>query len=181
MCRFCDFLATNSSLGRQVPGKPNFCGDRRFPCVAARATGDAQRARITPNGGNLKIMAWSYRQKQDDDIRTGEQGPITLPATQATQSLVDGAVAPDASFSVLTKATAGAYTLAAPTAEGQRLVITSGSAAAHVVTATGLLADGVTGGYKNTATFAAFIGATIMLIGFGGKWHTVSLKAVTVA
>jgi hypothetical protein len=83
----------------------------------------------------------------------------------------------------LTKATAGAYTLVAPTAaqEGTLLVVTNGTAAAHTITATGLIEDGVTGGAKTTATFAAFVGATIVLLAVNLKWHTVSLKAVTVA
>lgn len=100
-----------------------------------------------------------------------------------TEFLVNGAVTPTVGLATLTKATAGAYTLAAPTAaqDGMYLCITSRTAAAHVVTATGLFEDGVTGGAKNTATFAAFVGATILLVAVNLKWHTVSLKAVTVA
>lgn len=53
---------------------------------------------------------------------------------------VDGAIAFTAPYNIakLTKGTAGAYTLAAPTTaqEGYRLLILCGSAAAHVVTAT---------------------------------------------
>lgn len=77
---------------------------------------------------------------------------------------------------------AGAYTLRAPTAaeEGTTLVLTNGSAAAHVVTATGLIQDGVVGGAKNTFTMAAFIGATGTLMAINGFWHTVSLKACVV-
>jgi hypothetical protein len=136
-------------------------------------------------------MAWSYRPKQDDDIRLDRNGPTTLNAKSAermaTGGLVftvysaDGAVDPTVAAAVLTKGSAGAYTLAAPTIEGQQLILTSGSAFAHVVTATGLFNDGVTGGAKNAATFAAFVGATISLIGYNSKWHTVALKAVTVA
>lgn len=84
---------------------------------------------------------------------------------------------------VLTKGSAGAYTLAAPTAlqNGTRLTVTAGTAFAHTITATALIEDGVTGGAKTTATFAAFVGATIILEAYNLKWHTVSLKAVTVA
>jgi hypothetical protein len=65
----------------------------------------------------------------------------------------------------LTKGSAAAITLAAPTAAqaGTQITIIAGSAYAHVVTATGLLNDGVTGGAKNTATFAAFVGASLTL------------------
>lgn len=93
----------------------------------------------------------------------------------------DGAVANGLSHSAyLTKSGVGAYTLAAPARDGIRLRIISRTANAHVVTATGLLDDGVTGGSKNTITFAAFAGASAELESFGGKWNTVSLKATTV-
>lgn len=96
---------------------------------------------------------------------------------------VDGAVLLIQGTSALTKGSIGAYTLAAPTAaqEGLEINITSGSAFAHVVTATGLLNDGVTGGAKNTATFAAFVGATITLVAYNLKWNVISKNVVTVA
>jgi hypothetical protein len=83
---------------------------------------------------------------------------------------------------LLRKATAGAYTLPAPSAlqDGLTLIINADTAAAHVVTATTLIEDGVTGGAKTTATFAAFVGASMTLVAVRGKWHTVSLKAVTI-
>jgi hypothetical protein len=83
---------------------------------------------------------------------------------------------------LLRKATAGAYTLPAPSAlqDGLTLTINADTAAAHVVTATTLIEDGVTGGAKTTATFAAFVGASMTLVAVRGKWHTVSLKAVTI-
>ena len=98
-----------------------------------------------------------------------------------TEYGADGAIAPVAGIAVLTKGSAGAYTLAAPTVEGDRLCITSASAFAHVVTATDLVHDGVTGGAKDTMTFAAFAGASIDLVGYDGKWHVVAKNVVTVA
>jgi len=84
---------------------------------------------------------------------------------------------------VLTKATAGAYTLAAPAAGDDGLImrIIAGTAAAHVVTATGLIEDGVTGGSKNTLTMAAFIGAGVIIEANNLKWHVLSLQACVVA
>jgi hypothetical protein len=95
----------------------------------------------------------------------------------------DGAIDPTADMAKLTKGSAGAYTLAAPTAaqEGHRLTIFAGSAFAHVVTATNLLDDGVTGGAKDTATFAAFVGASITLIAADLKWIVEAKNVVTVA
>lgn len=83
----------------------------------------------------------------------------------------------------LTKAGVGAYTLAAPTAaqEGYVLKILCQSANAHVVTATNLLDDGVTGGAKDTATFGAFVGSSLTLIAVNLKWHVESLNVVTIA
>lgn len=98
-----------------------------------------------------------------------------------TQYLTDGAIAPAAGIAVLTKGSAGAYTLAAPTIDGDRLCITSSTAYAHVVTATDLVNDGVTGGAKDTMTFGAFAGASIDLVAFNGKWHVVAKNVVTVA
>ncbi len=104
-----------------------------------------------------------------------EEAAVTARAT-------DGAIA-TYGLAVLTKGSAGAYTLAAPGAsdDGRMLIITAGTAFAHVVTATDLIDDGVTGGAKDTMTFAAFKGASIHLIAYGQKWHVVAKNLVTVA
>lgn len=93
----------------------------------------------------------------------------------------DGAIDPEAGDVVLTKGSAGAYTLAAPASDGFRLCITAGSAFAHVVTATDLIHDGVTGGAKDTATFGAFVGSSLDLLAYDGKWHVVAKNVVTIA
>ena len=97
--------------------------------------------------------------------------------------VADGAIATSGNVAVLTKGSAGAYTLAAPIAaqEGMEITIVSQTAFAHVVTATGLINDGVTGGSKNTMTFAAFAGAAITLVANNLKWAVVSKNVVTVA
>lgn len=84
---------------------------------------------------------------------------------------------------IATKGSASAFTLAAPsTAEnGTRITVISNSAHAHVITATGLIHDGVTGGAKNTATFGAHVGASITLIAYSGKWYVESKNVVTIA
>jgi hypothetical protein len=90
---------------------------------------------------------------------------MTLSDGAQTDYLTDGAIAITNGTAVLTKGSAGAYTLAAPTAAqaGTRLRITSQTAFAHVVTATGLLFDGAESTGDDTATFAAFPGATVEL------------------
>lgn len=98
-------------------------------------------------------------------------------------NLVDGAIDPQAGIALLTKGSIGAYTLRAPLPEeqGLTLTITSKTAFAHVVTSTGNIQNGVTGGAKNTATFAAFRGASITLIAIDSAWHLQATAAVTVA
>jgi copper(I)-binding protein len=82
---------------------------------------------------------------------------------------------------VITKGSAAALTLAAPGADYQRLTIVSSTAFAHVITSTDKLDDGVTGGAKDTATFGAFAGASIELLGYDGTWHVISKNVVTIA
>jgi len=107
----------------------------------------------------------------DDIICVGENGVIPVPADLKDQTVF------------LTKATAlTATTLAAPTQaqNGMRLTITNQTAAAHVITATTLLADAVTGSPHTTATFAAFIGASITLMASDGLWNVISSTGVVV-
>lgn len=110
---------------------------------------------------------------------------ITGGTVQAVETVItgDGAITIAPGVVTLTKGSAAAITLAAPTAgqAGTIITITNGSAFAHVITATGLLQDGITGGAKNTATFGAFVGATITLIASQLKWNVKSLNVVTVA
>lgn len=83
---------------------------------------------------------------------------------------------------VITKATAAALTLGAPTAgseDGLTIEIYSSTAAAHVLTATGLLQDGA--GHVNTATCAAQIGCAFSLTAFNGKWIVWGNAGVTFA
>lgn len=82
----------------------------------------------------------------------------------------------------ITKATAAAITLVAPSKaqDGLTLVFTSLTAAAHVITATTLLGDAVSGSPHTTATFAAFIGATITLQAQNGIYNVVSTTGVTI-
>lgn len=84
---------------------------------------------------------------------------------------------------VITKATAAAITLPAPSTaqDGLQVTFTSLTAAAHVITATNLLNNGVTGGPHDTATFAAFAGSGLVLQAQGGLWNLISSVVVTIA
>lgn len=84
----------------------------------------------------------------------------------------------------LTKATAlSSTTLAAPSAaqDGLRMTFTNQTAAAHVITATSLINDGVTGVPHTTLTFAAFAGASITLLAQNSLWNVVANNNVTVS
>jgi hypothetical protein len=106
--------------------------------------------------------------------------PADGSATVLTLS-ADGAINPHQSATyVVTKASAAALTLAAPTAttdDGVTITVTSNTAAAHVITATGLLQTGSAS--VNTATFAAQKGASITLMAYQGKWNVLNSTAIT--
>lgn len=100
--------------------------------------------------------------------------------TQVVLLTTNGAIVPTSGNYVITKAGVLADTLAAPvsgTQDGTILKITSATANAHTVTATGLFADGA--GHVNLATFAANAGAGFVVMAYGGKWLVISSVGVT--
>lgn len=109
---------------------------------------------------------------------------ITVPDPPDDESMVEygvsGAIAVPAvnTIALINKGAVAAMTLAAPSKaqDGIRLTITSNSAFAHTVTATGLLNTGTA--TVNLATFAAFAGATLSLVAVGGKWNVTGAVAV---
>ena len=144
---------------------------------------------VAPDVGRLQsaiaaMIATGYQPSGDPVLLNGlfMQRMDKSSGTQ-TEYLTDGAIAVKNGTAVLTKGSAGAYTLAAPTAAqaGTRLRVISRTAFAHVITATNLIDDGVTGGAKDTATFAAFAGAAIELEAVNLKWAVVGKNVVTVA
>jgi hypothetical protein len=98
----------------------------------------------------------------------GADGAITVPPHTATV-LID-------------KGSAAALTLAAPAKDqdGLTLTIISVTPYAHVVTATTLVADGVSGSPHTTMTFAAFKGASITLRAEQGLWTVIANNNVVV-
>lgn len=98
-------------------------------------------------------------------------GGVQLPVTLAAG---DGAIAVKMGIVLITKATAAALTLAAPTAttdDGKILVIDSATAAAHTVTvATGLRGAGAG---ADVGTFGGAIGDGISLYAYNGAWYPV--------
>ncbi len=110
---------------------------------------------------------------------TGDSGNPTQAAFATLAA--SGAVAPSVQRNYLiTKAGVAALTLAAPvvtTDDGKTIVLTSTTAFAHTLTATGLLLTGSAA--VNTATFAAFAGTRLVLTAYQGKWLAVSDNGIT--
>lgn len=107
-------------------------------------------------------------------IQSAASGAIAIPALSPAQLIITY------------NGGAGAYTLAAPTAggpgtgqDGQRLVLITTTAQAHVVT------SGVDGfnakGSSGTLTFTATIGNACELIAYNGHWYAITKTGVTVA
>lgn len=96
---------------------------------------------------------------------------------------VDGAIAIAPGLAQLVKATAGAYTIAAPARDqdGLTIVITSLTDAAHVITAPSAIINDGTAEANTTLTFAAVAGASVTLIAERGGWNTSAIVAVTPA
>ena len=110
--------------------------------------------------------------------------PVNAPSSNTVTAYdANGALAIAQGTATLTKAGVNAMTLAAPTVaqEGLILRVVSQTANAHTITATSLIDDGVTGGSKTTATFAAFAGASIELMASNLKWAVISRNNVTIS
>jgi len=99
-----------------------------------------------------------------------EKGGIQV---KPTLIAVDGAIAPRVpGFFIITKGSAAALTLAAPTAgvdDGLEIEISSRTAFAHVITATGLLETGTAS--VNSVTYPTLgAGGTAWFTADNGKW-----------
>ena len=95
----------------------------------------------------------------------------------------NGAIAIRSHTAVITKGTAAAMTLAAPTAtthDGVIVNIISTKAAAHTVTATtiGFNAGDAT---SDVGTFAAAIGNGMTVLAYQGEWYVLNNTNVTLA
>lgn len=108
--------------------------------------------------------------------REPRQEPLTIASG-------DGAIAVYSGVVVITKGSAAALTLAAPTAnvhDGYRLTIVSNTAFAHTVTQT---TPGFNGGgtASDVATYGAAAGNTLELVAYNGRWLVVNTIGVTLA
>lgn len=136
-------------------------------------TGDALNAiidavnNLTGNGTANPVVATTVT----------SSGSIETLAALTTNGAIDPHTA--ANY-VITKAGVLADTLAAPTAttdDGKVIFVTSNTANAHTITATGLLQTGSAS--VNLATFAANAGAGLTLVAYQGKWNVVGSVGIT--
>jgi hypothetical protein len=91
-----------------------------------------------------------------------------------------GAIPVQAGFYEITNAAATALTLAAPAAgtqDGLTISVSSNTAFAHTITATGLLQTGTAA--VNVATFAVFAGSGVTLRAYAGKWQVTAQVVMT--
>lgn len=107
---------------------------------------------------------------QDNALGIGQSGVIPQP-TQG--NAVYNIISPTALASTLTAPSIGI--------NGIFIELTSLTAAAHVITATGLIMDGTVTAPHNTLTFAAAKGATVKLLAENGFWNVGELVNVTVS
>lgn len=85
-------------------------------------------------------------------------------------------------YAFLAPTSAGAYTLGAPSLalNGTELTLTSQTAFAHVVVATGLFFTGATSGPFSTMTFPAQVGASVQLVAQNGFWNVINASITPV-
>lgn len=106
-----------------------------------------------------------------------------LPQRQGQTSYsADGAIALTPGTALLSKSSAGAYTVAAPGAAGIRLTLTTTTDFAHVTTFTGgTLWDG-TAGANTTWTSAAVQGSSLTVESVSAtKWNVIAFNLGTIA
>lgn len=133
-----------------------------------RVSSDPQDFTAIPTGGD--VPGPPYR---PDRVTLGEDRTFTTAEIKALTR--------DTIFQI-TKATACLFTLVAPNAaqDGIQLTFISQTAAAHVMTATALIADGAAGSPEDTATWDAFIGATLTVRVQNGLFAVTSAVGVVI-
>lgn len=138
--------------------------------VRARGT----EAAATPHDALANV----YFSNIAGDFAVPQSGTMTTidPAEDGVVSLgQDQTVALPGSTTVfnINKATAAALVMTAPNLgdNGVNYTFTSNTAAAHVITATGLINDGTASTPKSTATFAAAKGATVTFVIQNGLYN----------
>ena len=119
----------------------------------------------------------------DLDVDTLNVGSDPVLGDDREVASANGAIASKNGTVVITKGSAAALTLAAPTAttdDWKRLTIVSSTAAAHTITNS---SPGFNGGGSGSdvATMAASIGSTLELVAYQGVWLVANSIGITLA
>lgn len=149
---------------------------------AAAASGVAVAAISSGTDENLTIDAKGAGTVTIGGNSTGKNVINKAQITRQVQTISgDGAITVQSGIVLLTKGSAAAITLAAPSSQdGTEITITSTTDFAHVVTVTGGMWDG-TATTNTTATFPVVAGGAVTLVAFGTDWYVTNIQGVTVA
>ncbi len=161
-------------LSGSVPGSSAAVRDRYY----ATDTGD----HYVWNGSSMVNLGF-FNDESSAALAAEQACAQTGEVTAVKVASGDGAIAIPVgreAIVAITKGSAAVLTLAAPAAgdDGKRLTVVSETAFAHVVTTpANKIQDGTTT-TKDTATFAAHPGASIVLMARNQLWNLVALNAV---
>lgn len=149
---------------------------------AAAASGVAVAAISSGTDENMTIDAKGAGTVTINGTATGKVAIGKAQITPQVETISgDGAITIQSGTVLLTKGSAAAITLAAPSSQdGTIIEVTSTTDFAHVITVTGGLWDG-TATTNTTATFPVVAGGAIKLIAFGTDWYVLSLQGVVCA
>jgi hypothetical protein len=148
--------------------------------VNVRSRGDQGTQAAPHNALTSVIFSAGGPEEEWPAHPVGQSGQIPPAFEEHTSLGANGAILVPIENTVfaITKPGVAALTLGAPSkaANGLGLVITSTTAFAHTITATGLLKTGTA--TVNVGTFAAFAGASLSLRAEDGLWNVVGANAV---
>ena len=149
---------------------------------AAAASGVAVAATSSGTDENMTIDAKGAGTLTLNGTATGKTVIGKAQITPQVQTIAgDGAITIQSGTVLLTKGSAAAITLDAPSSQdGTIIEVTSTTDFQHVITVTGGMWDG-TATTNTTATFPAVAGGAIRLIAFGTSWYVLSLQGVVCA
>lgn len=129
----------------------------------------------------LPLFLQGFRLVTGDALNNIINAVNNMTGAVLTALTTNGAIPPHTPATyVITKAGVLVDTLAAPTVgtdDGIIITITSNTANAHTLTATGLLQTGTAS--VNVATFAAQAGAGLTLMAYQGKWNVLNSVGIT--
>lgn len=172
-------------------------GDATTPALSVVHTTEGTGVKITSAAAASGVAVAAISSGTDESLTIDAKGAGTITiggtstgatllpnsrAVQAAQTITgDGAITIQSGIVWLTKGSAAAITLAAPSSnDGVRITIIGASDFAHVVTFTGTtLLDGTTGANLKS-TLAAFAGSGLTVIAKGTNWYVESNNLTTI-